>query len=221
MLTKLTSRLTYSNLMASVAVFIALGGGAYALSVPAHSIGAKQLKRNAATAAKIKNGAVASAKVRDDSLTGADILESSVGQVPSAAKADSATSADSAKSADLAQTAASATMADAAVSADTAKSVADSSVGAAALKTTFTVDTPSVNVPAGASNGASAFCPAGSQVIGGGLVWEVSPGVLTTDGDLLHLTNSFKGVANSWVVVGGNATGTARTFHAQAYCLPG
>ena len=226
MTSKLRPHLTYSNILASVAIFLALTGGAYALSVPAHSVGAKQLKKNAATAAKIKNGAVASAKVKDDSLTGADILESTVGQVPSASsassagRADSAATADSAKSADSAKTAGFAQTAGSAASADTAKSVADSSVGGNALKEIVTVESALINVPAGASNIATQFCPVGSAAIAGGLVWDVSPGTLTAEGDLLHTTESFRS-GNGWSVGGGNASGTARAFRIRVYCLAG
>jgi hypothetical protein len=52
----LRSGLTYANVMATVAVFIALGGGAYAaLKLPKNSVGAKQLKKNAVRSGKVKN----------------------------------------------------------------------------------------------------------------------------------------------------------------------
>ena len=54
-LTRLRSRLTYANTMSTIAVFVALGGGAYAVSVPRNSVGTTQLKANAVTAAKVKN----------------------------------------------------------------------------------------------------------------------------------------------------------------------
>jgi hypothetical protein len=54
-LRKLRSRLTYANSMSTIAVFLALGGGAYAVTVPRNSVGTKQLKANAVTAAKVKN----------------------------------------------------------------------------------------------------------------------------------------------------------------------
>ncbi len=44
-------RLSYANVMATVAVFMVLGGGAYALSK--NSVGTKQLKNKAVTNAKI------------------------------------------------------------------------------------------------------------------------------------------------------------------------
>lgn len=53
-------RLTYANVMATVAVFIALGGGAYAASsLPASSVGAKQLKKGSVTPSKVAPSTVA------------------------------------------------------------------------------------------------------------------------------------------------------------------
>jgi hypothetical protein len=66
------SGLTYSNVMATIAVFVALGGGAYAVSVPRNSVGAKQLKNRAVSSAKIKHGAITTRKVRDRSLLARD-----------------------------------------------------------------------------------------------------------------------------------------------------
>lgn len=55
MLSKLRPHLSYANVMATVAVFIALGGGSYAaIKLPANSVGNKQLKKNAVTLKKIK-----------------------------------------------------------------------------------------------------------------------------------------------------------------------
>jgi hypothetical protein len=83
-------KLTYANVMATVAVFIALGGGAIAASnLAKNSVGTKQLRNNAVTGAKVKNG----------SLTGADVDAATLGKVPSAALADSAAHAGSADSA--------------------------------------------------------------------------------------------------------------------------
>jgi hypothetical protein len=87
-------RLTYANVMATIAVFIALGGASYAaLKIPKSSVGAKQLKKNAVTTAKVKNEAITAAKVRKGTLTGAQIKASTLGTVPSAAHAASADTA--------------------------------------------------------------------------------------------------------------------------------
>jgi hypothetical protein len=82
-------KLTYANVMATIAVFMALGGASYAaLKLPKNSVGAKQLRRNAVTTAKIKNGAITAAKVRNGTLTGNQINTSTLGTVPNAASAD-------------------------------------------------------------------------------------------------------------------------------------
>lgn len=88
---RLRSKLTYSNVVSTICLFIVLGGGAYAASqLPKNSVGTKQLK----------NKAVTGAKVKDNSLTGANINESSLGTVPKATSADTAGSAGKAADAD-------------------------------------------------------------------------------------------------------------------------
>jgi hypothetical protein len=50
----LLRRLTYANVMSTLAVFIALGGASYAVaSLPAHSVGRRQLKAGAVTTANL------------------------------------------------------------------------------------------------------------------------------------------------------------------------
>ena len=66
MVRNFVSRLTYANVMATVALFVAIGGGAYAAGLARNSVGSKQ----------IKDGKVKSVDIADDSLTGADINES-------------------------------------------------------------------------------------------------------------------------------------------------
>jgi hypothetical protein len=56
-------QLSYSNVIATIALFIALGGAAVAAGLPRNSVGANQLKRGAVTAAKLKKGAVTSGKL--------------------------------------------------------------------------------------------------------------------------------------------------------------
>jgi hypothetical protein len=63
MIARFRSKLTYSNVAASLALFVALGGVAVAAGLPKNSVGTKQLKPNAVTTAKIKNGAVNSRKL--------------------------------------------------------------------------------------------------------------------------------------------------------------
>ncbi len=62
-------QLSYSNVIATIALFIALGGAAVAAGLPRSSVGATQLKRGAVTAAKIKKGAVTSGKLAPKSVS--------------------------------------------------------------------------------------------------------------------------------------------------------
>lgn len=83
---QIRKRLTYSNVMSSLAVFLVLGGAtAFAAGLAKNSVGSKQLKKNAVTSAKIKNGAVTGAKVKAGSLTASNFA---AGQLPAGPKGD-------------------------------------------------------------------------------------------------------------------------------------
>jgi hypothetical protein len=83
-------RLTYANVMSSLAVFLFLGGATAiaALKVPKHSVGPRQLKANAVTTPKIKanavttrkikKNAVATIKIRDNAVTNAKLDDDAV-----------------------------------------------------------------------------------------------------------------------------------------------
>jgi len=117
---KIRKRLTYANVMSSIAVFLVLGGaGAYAAKkigsneIKGNSITTGKIKREAVTTAKIKNsavstnklkneavtaaklddGAVTTSKIANDAVTGEKVKVSSLPQVPKAALAVSAESA--------------------------------------------------------------------------------------------------------------------------------
>ncbi len=81
MIISIKKRLTYANVMSTLAVFLVLGGGAAfaATKLAKNSVGSMQLKKNAVTTAKVKNGAINGAKVTDGSLTGADLADGSIG----------------------------------------------------------------------------------------------------------------------------------------------
>lgn len=52
-------KLTYANVMATIAVFIALGGASYAaLKLPKNSVGSNQIKKGAVTGAKVRSGSL-------------------------------------------------------------------------------------------------------------------------------------------------------------------
>jgi hypothetical protein len=65
----LRDRLTYANVVSTLALFLVLAGGAaYAARVAKKSVGAPQLKANAVTTAKIKANAVTNRKIKANAV---------------------------------------------------------------------------------------------------------------------------------------------------------
>ena len=79
MLEGLRPRLTFANVMSVIAVFIALGGASYAVTLAKNSVGAKQIKKNAVRGAEIKSHAVGGAEIKSDAVGGAEIGSGQVG----------------------------------------------------------------------------------------------------------------------------------------------
>lgn len=78
-------RLSYANIMSSLAVFLAVGGSAYAVT---------QINGS-----RLEDHSVAGKKLKNDKVTGKQVNESKLGQVPSAATAATATTATTANNA--------------------------------------------------------------------------------------------------------------------------
>lgn len=98
---QIKKRLTYANVMSSIAVFLVLGG---ATAIAATKIGSGQIKagavktgkiaKEAVTSSKIKNNAIITSKIADKAVTGAKIDPAGLGTVPSASNAANAANAD-------------------------------------------------------------------------------------------------------------------------------
>src|ERR1044071_8210327 len=68
------NRLTYANVTATLASFVALGGSSYAaVNLPRNSVGSTELKTNSVGAAEIQRKAVRSSEIRDRSIRLRDI----------------------------------------------------------------------------------------------------------------------------------------------------
>ena len=83
MLARVRCHLSFANVVSMLALFVALGGGAYAMTLPRNSVGTNQLKKNAVTSSKIKAGAVTGSKVKAHSLLSDDFA---AGQLPAGAR---------------------------------------------------------------------------------------------------------------------------------------
>jgi hypothetical protein len=88
---QIRKRLTYANVMSSIAVFLILGGATAFAALGKNSVGPQQLKKNAVTAAKIKKNAVTAAKIANGSLLSADFK---AGQLPAGPKGDTGAKGD-------------------------------------------------------------------------------------------------------------------------------
>ena len=93
---RLRSHLTYANVVASLALFLALGGVGYA----AATIGSGQIKDNTVRSKDIRNKTVVGKDVKDNALGSAQVKESALGKVPMAQAADTAARAGNATVAD-------------------------------------------------------------------------------------------------------------------------
>jgi hypothetical protein len=94
MIGKLLDKLTYANVVATIALFGVLGGGAYAaFKVPPNSVGSRQLKAKAVTGGKIANATISGGKIQPETITGANIKMSALGTVPAAANASNSAEA--------------------------------------------------------------------------------------------------------------------------------
>ena len=98
---QIRKRITYANVMSSIAVFLVLGGAsAYAAKkigsneIKGNSITTGKIKKEAVTASKIKNNSVTTPKIANGAVTGAKLNLGTVGTVPNAAHATSADNAN-------------------------------------------------------------------------------------------------------------------------------
>lgn len=73
MTSRIRDRLSYANVVASLALFVALGGTSYALTLPRNSVGPKQIRADAIGSSKIRQGAVKSSAIRNRSLRTHDL----------------------------------------------------------------------------------------------------------------------------------------------------
>ncbi|MGV1047431.1 MAG: hypothetical protein ACOYD4_02745 [Solirubrobacterales bacterium] len=65
-------------MIASIALFVALGGAAVAAGLPKNSVGPKQLKKGAVTAAKIRKGAITAGKLAPKSVVAGKLGQNAV-----------------------------------------------------------------------------------------------------------------------------------------------
>jgi hypothetical protein len=194
---RLLRHLSFSNVVACLALFAALGGSAYAGSqingnkIVKHSIGAGKLKNRTITGDQIKDETITSQQIKKGSLDSSVINLSTLPPVQSAQTATTANSAKTAAKATTASTATTATNAAHANVADSATNathanVADSATNATHADTAGTATTANHADTAGDAetlDGETAAqltdaCPAATELFGG-MCWDTAPRAAT------------------------------------------
>jgi hypothetical protein len=84
LLSKLRTRLTYANVMATIAVFIALGGSSYAAIV----ITGRNVKNSSLTGRDIRNSSLTASDVKNHSLRAVDFKSKQLPAGPQGPKGD-------------------------------------------------------------------------------------------------------------------------------------
>ena len=79
MLTRLRSKLTYANVMATIAVFLVVTGVGFAVAaLPKKSVGKKQLKNGAVSGKKLRKNAVTAPKIKSGAVGRSEIASGAV-----------------------------------------------------------------------------------------------------------------------------------------------
>jgi len=185
---RITKHLRYSNVIASLALFVALGGASYAAAtLPAKSVGTTQLRKGAVNTKKIAKSAVTSAKVKNGSLQSIDFAPGQLAagrQGPKGDKGDPGTNGVNGVN--------------------------------GATNVVVRRGTP-VNVTAGAGGNATAQCNPGERATGGGHagggtadVWKVAASYPTP--------STTGATPTGWSVDAQNTTGAAYFLGAYVIC---
>lgn len=81
-------RISYANVTATLALFVALGGGAYAIGLGKNDVRSRNIAPKAVKTSDLAKRAVKRSKIAANAVTGAEVNESTLAAVPNAANAD-------------------------------------------------------------------------------------------------------------------------------------
>ena len=205
MMSRIRGRLSYANVCATLALFVALGGSAYAsgnLPLPVGSVGTAQLQ----------HGSVTSGKVKDGTLKAVDFASKQLLVGPKGATGATGPAGPTGPTGTV----------------DTTqfytKALSDARYLRGALVTVVASAAPITQNNFG---GATATCPTGYQVIsGGGDPGNVLTGFITCSEPVVEgsnidsLTAGQHGIPTAWRAFAVNTAVAAMSFNVVAICAP-
>lgn len=216
---RLRGRINSAHVIAIVALFVALGGSA--LAVSKNSVGKKQLKKNAVVSSKIKKNAVTTRKIKNkavitDKLSDLVVITDKIADAAVTFAKLAPDSVDSSKIVD--GSIANGDIGTQQVTTDnldnnsvTAVKILDGQVRAGELGA-FTVVSNVQNVANNTNGNITANCPVGSVMISGG--------GFTGSFTNMNLVTSIPS-GNGWRVEARNTTGATQPLTARVNCLNG
>jgi hypothetical protein len=229
MFSNLRGRITSAHVIALAALFVALGGTAFAAAtigtndikngavtkkkLHAKAVTTKKIAPLAVTTGKIADQAVTTEKIADQAVTTDKIADQAVtnGKIAPDAVDSSKILDGSIQTGDLGDAQVSnAKLADSSV---TTGKIADAQVRAADLGPLVQATGPETAIANNTTGNMSVDCPAGSTVISGGGVYRGGTG----NGNVTIRSSQRNG--NGWNVVAYNESGASATYQVLAYCL--
>jgi hypothetical protein len=179
---RLRVSLTYANVMATIAVFIALGGSGYAaVKLPKNSVGPKQLRANAVTSSKVKRGSLLSSDFKASQRAGLRGPEGPRGaQGPQGLRGSQGSQG------------------------------AAGTRGPSGFANPLKVRSVTVNVPSGGGNSADAACNSGERPVGGSVSTTTTFGTFAATG--FPITSSGNLVGWRGIADQGSAPGTMTVY---------
>jgi len=215
-MSRIRTWLTYGNVTATVAVFLAMSGAAVAVttapknsvtspSIKDGEVNAPDLRGGAVTAAKIRPGSIGSGKVIDGSLSGVDIRDDTLDQNKlMAASVDTDELAIGSVTAEKVHT-----------GAVGSRELGANVVGAGAVKGLTTATSSGTSISPSHAGNAEVTCPNGGMVVGGGYAWEDDAFTW-----MIYSTPSETDPSHTWMVRGYvPGGGPSNRLYAWATCL--
>lgn len=202
-------RISPAMILSVVALFVALGGSAYAVGIGKNTVRSPQIVDGAVRTVDLRDNAVKAAKVAPDAIGNEELAENSVTsqEVLDETLTNQDLGAASVTSSEIAD--GSVGSADVSDNSLTANDLAADSVRSSELGTVVQRQSAAQAIAAGANGSVSVNCAAGEQIISGG-------GQPANFG--VEMTSS-RPSGNGWLYQAKNNNGSASTITAFALCL--